>query len=68
MSAQTIRQMRAVAAYAAEVKKQEERERIARLERARRRLIRRFVTERNGWLFGALCVGAAAAVAALKVI
>lgn len=68
MTAQSIRQSKAIAAYAAEVRKQEERARIARLERARRRLVRRFVTERNGWLFAAAIAGAAAAVVAIKVI
>lgn len=67
MNSMTIRQAKALAAYTAEIRKQEERERIARLERARQRLVRRFVTERSGWLFAAAAVGASFAVVLLRI-
>lgn len=63
----TIAQQRALAAHNAEVRKQEERDRIARLERVKKRLIRRFVRERSGWLLAAASIGAALAVVLLRV-
>ena len=64
---QTLRQQRAVAALTAEIRKQEERKRIERLNAARHRLIRRFITDRSGWLFAAACMGGAFVVVLFRV-
>lgn len=64
---QSIAQAKALAAYNAEVRKQEERDRIARIERVKKRLIRRFVRERSGWLLAAASIGAAVAVVAQRI-
>lgn len=58
----TLRQHRALAAYRAQLNKQEEQRRLARLDAIRHRLLRRFITDRNGWLFAAAALGAAFAV------
>lgn len=68
MSSLTIRQAKALAAYSAEIRKQEERARIARLNAARQRLVRRFVRDKSGWLFAAASVGAGFAIVVLRVI
>lgn len=62
----TIRQVKALAAYRAQLNKQEEQRRAARLDAIRERLLRRFITDRNGWLFAAAAVGAALAVVLIR--
>lgn len=64
----TIRQVKALAAYRAQLNKQEEQRRLARLDAIRERLLRRFITERNGWLFAAAATGAAFAVVITRLV
>lgn len=66
MSAHTIRQAKALAAYRAEFNKQAEKRRKARIEAMRRKILRQMFTDKSSWLFASATLGAAFAIIFLR--
>lgn len=64
---QSIRQSQALALYRAQLNRNAEAKRQARIEAMRIKLLRAYFRDKSGWLFAAMVAGAAMAVVILKV-